>query len=82
MLFAMVDDIPSVARIIEVRPRIGDVNGDGVVDVTDLVTVIVDWGPCPKPPETCPADLDGNGIVEVIDLVQVILNWGFLGTPW
>jgi hypothetical protein len=51
----------------------GDVNGDGVVDVLDLVLVITGWGPCPPPP--CAADLDGDGEIGVGDLIQVIVNW-------
>jgi hypothetical protein len=49
----------------------GDVNGDGVVDVADLIEVITAWGPC----EACPADLTGDGVVDVADLVEVVLNW-------
>jgi hypothetical protein len=52
----------------------GDVNGDGVVDVQDLVDVILAWGPC-DPPEDCYGDLNGDGVVDVQDLVMVILNW-------
>ena len=53
----------------------GDGNGDGVVDVADLVQVILEWGPCPDPPASCGADADGDGMVGVGDLVLVILNW-------
>lgn len=49
----------------------GDVNGDGVVDFTDLVTLLASWGPCAG----CPADLDGNGFVEFNDLVTLLANW-------
>jgi hypothetical protein len=54
----------------------GDVNGDGCVDVDDLVAVILAWGVCPLPPQSCDADADGNGVVDVDDLIVVILNWG------
>jgi hypothetical protein len=53
----------------------GDTNGDGVVNVVDLVTVVTLWGECPAEPEPCPADVDGNGAVDVGDMVIVILNW-------
>jgi predicted outer membrane repeat protein len=46
------------------------------VDVDDLVTVILAWGPCPAPPATCPADVNNSGSVDVDDLVAVILAWG------
>jgi hypothetical protein len=51
----------------------GDVNGDRVVNVEDLVAVILAFGPCP--PDPCPADVTGDGEVDVQDLVEVILNW-------
>jgi hypothetical protein len=47
-------------------------NGDGTVDVSDLVLVIINWGPC----DVCPADVNEDGEVDVGDLVEVILAWG------
>jgi hypothetical protein len=73
MMFAMVDDIPSVARIINVMSQVpGDINGDGTVNVNDLLAVINAWGPCASP---CPADLNSDGAVNVDDLLIVINNW-------
>ncbi len=56
-----------------IRP--GDVDRNGVVNVTDLLAVISAWGPCPNP-LTCPADLNVSGEVNVTDLLEVIANWG------
>jgi hypothetical protein len=54
----------------------GDVNGDHIVNVTDLLAVINAWGPCTvQCPATCNADLDHSGIVNVVDLLIVIGNW-------
>jgi hypothetical protein len=50
----------------------GDVNGDAVVDVLDLLDVISAWGPCAG----CPEDIDHNGSVDVIDLLAIISAWG------
>ena len=50
----------------------GDLDGNGVVDVADLVALIVSWGPC----QGCAADLDGTGVVDVADLVALIVAWG------
>ncbi|MHC5005569.1 MAG: hypothetical protein ACYTJ0_20910, partial [Planctomycetota bacterium] len=50
-----------------------DVNGDGAVDVDDLVAVIVSWGPCGT---GCPADVNADGSVDVDDLIEVVLSWG------
>jgi hypothetical protein len=49
----------------------GDVNGDGVVDVLDLLLVLAAWGN-PGGPE----DINGDGIVDVLDLLEVLANWG------
>ena len=49
----------------------GDVDGDGVVDVVDLLAVLAAWGPC----EDCPEDLNGDGVVDVLDLLIVLANW-------
>lgn len=56
--------------------RAGDVNGDDVVNVADLLCVITDWGTCPAPPQSCLSDLNSSGSVEVADLLLVITNWG------
>jgi hypothetical protein len=58
-------------------PRIGDVNGDGAINVDDLIAVILAWGPCAEPcPPTCAADVNDDCAVNVDDLIAVILNWG------
>jgi hypothetical protein len=62
---------------IMIAPSIpSDVNGDGCVDVDDLIAVILAWGACPAPPQPCDADADDNGAVDVDDLIVVILGWG------
>ena len=53
----------------------GDITGDGVVDVLDLIALLGDWGPCPDPPADCPADLNGDGVVDVLDLLIVLSHW-------
>ena len=54
----------------------GDINGDGFVDVIDLLAVISAWGRCPAPPTVCDADVNNDGAVNVLDLLMVINNWG------
>ena len=53
----------------------GDVDGDGQVDVGDLLDLLAGWGRCPKEPEPCPADFNGSGVVDVVDLLVVLANW-------
>lgn len=48
-----------------------DVDGDGVVALSDLLEVLANWGPCPG----CPADVDSDGEVALADLLAVIANW-------
>jgi hypothetical protein len=52
-----------------------DIDGDGVVGVTDLVALVLAWGDCPDLPEPCSADLNGDGSVDVSDLVELLLAW-------
>jgi hypothetical protein len=53
-----------------------DANGDGTVDVDDLIEVILEWGACPNPPAACDGDVNDSGDVDVDDLIAVILGWG------
>ena len=76
LLFAMVDDIPSVARIVNLMPRPGDLDGDGVVGINDFLQLLAAWGPCPDPcPPSCTADLDGDCAVGINDLLILLGNW-------
>ncbi len=47
-----------------------DVNGDGTVDVQDLIAVLLAWGTADRA-----ADVTNDGIVDVADLIEVISNW-------
>jgi len=48
-----------------------DVNGDGVVDVSDLLEVVGSWGE-----SGVPSDINGDGVVDVVDLLAIIGAWG------
>lgn len=49
-----------------------DINGDGTVDVADILAVIDAWGPCPN----CDADINGDDVVDVSDLLGIVDAWG------
>ena len=49
----------------------GDINGDGVVDGSDLSAVLGFWGAC----DGCPSDLNGDGVVDGSDLSTVLGYW-------
>jgi len=50
----------------------GDLDGNGLVDVNDLLVIIAAWGPCTG---DCPADLSGDGVVEVNDILVLLSFW-------
>ena len=52
-----------------------DLDCSGSVGVSDLLSLLASWGPCP-PKADCPADFDGNGNVGVSDLLALLANWG------
>ena len=54
-----------------IQPCLGDLGGDLIVNITDLLAIIAQWGLA-----NSPADLNADGIVNVSDLLIVIGNWG------
>ena len=50
-------------------PCTGDINGDGMIGVDDLLLVIAYWG-------TDGGDIDGDGTTDVDDLLSIINAWG------
>ena len=53
----------------------GDFDGDGVVGASDLLALLVAWGPCFNK-SGCPEDLDDDGTVGASDLLALLVNWG------
>ncbi len=53
-------------------PHVGDLNGNSVVDATDLAMLLGAWGPNPGHP----ADLNSDGVVNAFDLASLLANWG------
>jgi len=51
---------------------IGDINGDSIVNLADVLEVINGLGPCGG----CAADLDLNGVIDFADLQIVVNHWG------
>ena len=49
---------------------VGDINGDGSVDGTDLSILLGSWGS-----NNSAADLDGDGVVGAKDLATLMSNW-------
>ncbi|MEC9372523.1 MAG: SBBP repeat-containing protein [Planctomycetota bacterium] len=52
----------------------GDLNGDGIVNSTDLGALLGAWGPCAMV-GPCAADIDGDGVVGTADLAALLGSW-------
>jgi hypothetical protein len=65
---------PADSFILTVPPIPGDLNGDCVVDVSDLLILLGAWGQCGAGP-SCPGDLNDDGMVDVTDLLALLANW-------
>ena len=48
----------------------GDINGDGVVDVTELLIVVANWGGSGE------GDINGDGTVDDSDILLLVGAWG------
>ena len=49
-----------------------DLDGDGDVQMADLMTLIEQWRTDPGGPP----DFDGDGVVAVPDLLEMLARWG------
>jgi len=52
--------------------RIGDVNGDGEVNIIDILLCCINMGPVPPMPPEC--DVNGDGEVNIIDILLCCVN--------
>ncbi len=65
---------PSSLQVIDVsscEPCPADLDGDGMVGVSDLIAVLAAWGK-----KGGPEDLDGSGFVDIGDILAVLAAWG------
>jgi hypothetical protein len=53
-----------------------DIDGNGAVDIDDLVTLIGQWANDCKGGAECTADIDGNLIIDIDDLIALVGLWG------
>ncbi|MBU0617972.1 MAG: lactonase family protein [Planctomycetes bacterium] len=58
-------------------PCMGDLDGDGDVDLSDLAALLAVYGLCAGDPGYVPeADLDGDDCVSLSDLAELLANYG------
>jgi uncharacterized protein (DUF2141 family) len=66
-----------LAVVCPVRAILGDVNGDGKVDMKDIAIVAAAFGSTPSSPRWDPrADVNGDGKVNMLDVAIVASNFG------
>jgi hypothetical protein len=54
-----------------------DVNGDGIVDISDILDTALAFGATPGQPRWNPnCDIDDNGIIDISDILEVALHYG------
>ena len=58
---------------------LADVNGDGAVNVLDVIELLLCFGQPADPPCDAP-DVTGDGTVNVLDLIEVLLDFGLTCT--
>ncbi|NNE46902.1 MAG: right-handed parallel beta-helix repeat-containing protein [Rhodothermales bacterium] len=59
-------------QFLKTCPPLEDIDLDGIVGFTDLLSVLTSWGICVG----CPADIDFSGEVNFLDLLSVLAAWG------
>jgi hypothetical protein len=63
---------------ITVEPEIvcpGDTNGDGSVDILDLLDLLAAWNTADPVYDIAPAP-SGDGVVNILDLLELLSEWG------
>jgi hypothetical protein len=50
-----------------------DVTSDDLVNITDVLVILITWGPCSA---DCIGDVDGDGMVGVTDVLSALAAWG------
>jgi hypothetical protein len=67
----------TVVGVPEPEPCFGDLNGDGVIDASDIGVLLAAYGACEGAPSYDPdVDLDESGCVDIDDLVMLLAVYG------
>jgi subtilisin family serine protease len=67
--------IDAHAALVETQALLADLDGNGVVDVSDFLWLLGIWGHCPSGPG-CVGDIDRDGKVGVTDFLIMLAVWG------
>jgi hypothetical protein len=73
--FELVGGFWAVALLSETTPCTGDLNGDGIVDISDLAMLLANFGTLAGATFE-DGDSDGDGDVDIGDLAELLSNFG------
>ena len=69
-------DVETHLGVTQVFCPVGDLDGDGLVTINDMLILLEEWGECAEPcPPSCAADLDADCIVGITDFLLLLSNW-------
>lgn len=68
-------DLPVNRHMVIVAPKLGDLDQDGVIGITDFLGLLGVWGPVGTT-SGLTADLDADGTVGITDLLILLGAWG------
>jgi len=54
--------------------KFGDIDGDGMVGISDFLALLVEWGSCVE--QCCLADFNLDSNVGITDFLLLLANWG------
>jgi PKD repeat protein len=70
------DNIRSSPFSVKVK-LLGDINGDGIVDIDDIVPAALAFGSYPDHPRWNPnSDLNNDNIIDIDDIIVIAINFG------
>ncbi len=67
--------VPANQHLTVAGPRLGDLDGDDIIGITDFLGLLGSWGPVGTTTAMI-ADLDADGTVGITDLLIMLANWG------
>jgi PKD repeat protein len=71
------DTVSTLVRVVEAPAFPWDINGDGIVDISDILDVALHYGTTPESPRWDPrCDVNNDGIVDISDILDEALHYG------